>query len=98
MNLTKYERETILNFNEGDRDASVYTHNRPMMRKLEKLAKDHPGECRLYKTTHDGQAKEFYVPKSWIRIIPPRKSVVLTKEQKQQRRELLEQVRKAKVG
>lgn len=98
MNLTKYERETILNFNEGDSEASVYTHSRPLMRRLGKLAKDRPGECRLSKTTHDGQAAEFYIPKSWIRVIPPRKSVVLTEEQRQQRRELLEQVRKAKVG
>lgn len=72
MNLTKYERETILNFNEGDSEASVYTHSRPLMRRLGKLAKDRPGECRLSKTTHDGQAAEFYIPKGWIRVTPPR--------------------------
>lgn len=27
MGLTKYEQETIINFNEKERLASVYTHN-----------------------------------------------------------------------
>lgn len=27
MRLTNYERETIINFNEGEDTASVYTHN-----------------------------------------------------------------------
>ena len=28
MDLTAYEKETIINYNEGEPTASVYTHNR----------------------------------------------------------------------
>ena len=34
MKLTMLERETILNFNEAERGASVYTHNLALKRKL----------------------------------------------------------------
>lgn len=32
--LTNYERETIINFNEGENTASVYTHNKKLRRRL----------------------------------------------------------------
>lgn len=79
MKLTRYEQETIINFNEEEKSASVYTHNRPLIRKLEKLAKERPGEVRLVKVSHLGQAVEYYVPKSWLRINPPRQ---LSEEQR----------------
>lgn len=40
--LTNYERETILNFNEGEDTMSVYTHNKALRRKLEQLARGVP--------------------------------------------------------
>lgn len=70
--LTNYERETIINFNEGEDTMSVYTHNRALRRKLEQLAQDRPEECRLYRVTHWNEAVEYYVPKSWVHIYPPR--------------------------
>lgn len=73
MNLTNYERETIINFNEGEAMASVYTHNRALRRKLDKLAVDRPKDCKLHRVSHDGQAAEYYIPKRWIKIAPPRK-------------------------
>lgn len=72
MYLTKYERETIVNFNEGEDTASVYTHNKPLRRRLEQLAQERPEECRLYRVSHWDQAVEYYIPKSWIKIRPPR--------------------------
>lgn len=95
MNLTNSERETILNFNESEDTASVYTHSRALRRKLDKLSADRPEECRLVKTCHDGQATEFCVPKNWIRINPPRKGTPLTEIQRQQRREQLAKARKS---
>lgn len=73
MNLSRYEQETIINFNEEESTASVYTHNRTLRRKLDKLAADRPNDCKLYRVSHDGQAAaEFYVPKWWIKVSPPR--------------------------
>lgn len=96
MNLSKYEQETIINFNEGEKEASVYTHNGPMRRRLEQLAQDRPEECRLFKTSHGGRAVEYIVPKSWLRINPPRVAAALTEEQKRQRREQLQAIRNGK--
>ena len=72
--LSNYERETIINFNEGEDTASIYTHNRWLLRKLAKLAQERPKECRLgvAKFTHEGRAAEYYIPKGWIRVYPPR--------------------------
>lgn len=70
--LTRYEMETIINFNEGEDTASVYTHNKSLRRKLEKLAQERPKDCRLFKVSHRDQAVEYYIPKGWIRIYPPR--------------------------
>ncbi len=36
--LTRYEQETIINYNEGENTASVYTHSKALRRRLEKLA------------------------------------------------------------
>ncbi len=85
MELTRYEQETIINYNEEERTASIYTHNRALIRKLDKLAQERPGDCHREKTTHEGQAAEYIVPKAWIKVTPPRS---LTPEQKERRREI----------
>lgn len=77
--LTNYERETIINFNAGEATASVYTHNKELRRKLEKLAQERPGDCRLFKVSHFDQAVEYYIPKSWIKINASR---ILSDEQR----------------
>lgn len=59
--LTNYERETIINFNEGEDTASVYTHNKALRRRLEQLAQERPEECRLFKVSHEDQAVEYYI-------------------------------------
>ena len=38
MKLTKYEQETIINFNNDEQEASIYTASPQMMRKLDALA------------------------------------------------------------
>ncbi len=42
MSLSRYEQETIVNFNEEEATAVVYTHNKALARKLVRLA---PGEA-----------------------------------------------------
>lgn len=72
MNLSLYEQESIVSFTEAEKSANVYTHNRALLRKLEKLARDRPEECRLVKFSHDGRAADYIVPKAWVKITPPR--------------------------
>ena len=52
--LSKYEKETIVNFNEADREASIYTFNADLKRRLAEFAKNYPLLCRLEKSTPEG--------------------------------------------
>lgn len=29
-------------------------------------------ECRLVKTSHDGKAVDYIIPKAWVKVKPPR--------------------------
>lgn len=80
MKLTNYERETIVNLNEGEDVASVYTHSPKLRRRLNKLSADRPEECQLRSVSQDGQAAEYFVPKSWIKVSPPRIASAAQKE------------------
>ena len=42
MGLTRYEQETIVNYNNGDKLASVYTADPIVIRRLDKLVKKYP--------------------------------------------------------
>lgn len=72
MDLSLYEQETIINFCEEEKTAGIYTHNKPLRRKLESLALDRPEDCRLVRVSHDGRAADYIIPKAWVKIIPPR--------------------------
>ena len=77
--LTGYERETIISYNEAEKTANIHTHNKPLRRKLEKLAADRPEECRLEKVSQFYEAVDYTVPKAWVKIRPTR---VLSEEQR----------------
>ena len=49
MNMARYEQETIIGFNEEEKTAGIYTHNKVLRQKLEALARDRPEDCRLVK-------------------------------------------------
>ena len=72
MNMARYEQETIIGFNEEEKTAGIYTHNKVLRQKLEALARDRPEDCRLVKVSRSGRAVDYVIPKSWIRIAPPR--------------------------
>lgn len=86
MQLTKYEQETIISFNEGEQFAGVYTHNKALIRRLAKLAQERPDECNLENVCRGGQAVNYNIPKKWIKITPPR---VLSEKQLEARRATL---------
>ena len=77
MNLTRYEQETIINFNEEERHASVYTHNKSLIKKLRLLSAQNPANVKMVRDA-DYRA-EYLIPKTWIRINAPRK---MTDEQR----------------
>ena len=45
--LTRYEQETIINFNAGEQTATVYTRDRAVMRKLDRLVAEFPDTYKL---------------------------------------------------
>lgn len=70
MELSKYEQETIINYNEGEETASVYTHNKKIRKKLEDLALKYPDKILLEQICPHG-AVEFTVPKRCVSIREP---------------------------
>ena len=52
--LSKYEKETIINWNEGETIASIYTFNASLKRRLEDFSRKYPLLCRLERSTPEG--------------------------------------------
>lgn len=69
---SKYEKETIINFNEGEKEASVYTFNADLKRRLAEFSRKYPLLCRLEKSTPEGSVT-YVLDKSRlsIRLVPP---------------------------
>lgn len=71
MHLTNYEKETVINFNEAESTASVYTCNEALKRQLLELCRSHPEQVR--QTADNGRGGlTFTLPKKWIKVSPPR--------------------------
>lgn len=71
MNLSKYEQETIINFNEEDAFADVYTYNLRLIQKLKRIAAEFPEDCMFKEKTGYG-AYRFMVSKRLVVIHLPR--------------------------
>jgi hypothetical protein len=82
MRFTKYEQETVINYNAGEQDASIYTRDRAVMRKLDALVIEFPEVYRCIMQTDID--KTYLIPKSHISYRKPRR---LTAEQREQQRE-----------
>ncbi len=46
-NLTKYEMETVVNYNAAEQMATVYTRDKLVMRRLNRLVSDYPDTYKL---------------------------------------------------
>ena len=70
--LTKYEKETIVLFNEGEDAAHIQTYNAGLRKRLETISKKHPDHCQLDKTNGQG-GMSYTLDKSRlsIRLQPP---------------------------
>jgi hypothetical protein len=82
MKLTKYEKETIFNYNQGDDTAYIYTCSKALMRHMEKILNLEPTAIYSY-------GREYECPKAWIR--KPKKTKKLSESHKQKLRQRLSQ-------
>ena len=74
MSLSLYEQETIINYNQEERTAQIFTYSKSLISRIEKLRKRLPDDVALLREEPTG-AREYRVPKSCIDIkIPPRLS------------------------
>ena len=80
--LTKYEMETIVNYNAGEQTATVYTRDKAVMRKLDKLVADFPDTYKLINQTSID--KTYSMPKSHVSYRKPRKLSDAQREQARQ--------------
>lgn len=65
MNLSKYEQETIILYNQAEQTASVYTHDPKLLEKLARLTKEYPQQIKP-----DGP-NTYIVPKGCVLIREP---------------------------
>ena len=77
MNLTKYEQETVINSNNGERTATIYTADPVVMRKLDNMVERFPDEYKLIK--ENDISKTYECPKKFVTFGSPKK---LTEEQR----------------
>lgn len=69
MELTKYEMETIYNYNQEEPLASCYTMDRALIRRLDALAEKHK-EITVVRV--DEGVREYTFPKKWIKVRAPK--------------------------
>ena len=67
MELTKYEQETIINYNQSTDPIDIYTFDKKLQKKLIQYATDYPEEVVINKEEEDG-SMSFTIPKSYIHI------------------------------
>lgn len=69
MNLTKYEQETIINYNNEEKTASIFTYDKSLIRKLDKRLAEMP-DMKLIRRGED--FAKYSLPKKWIKVAFPR--------------------------
>lgn len=77
MSLSAYERETIINYNDDEKTAVVYTCNQTLRKRMDAIVSERPNDCK--RTKENEHHAEYVIPKSWVKIRPNR---ILTDEQK----------------
>ena len=69
MSLTKYEQETIINYNNEEKTASIFTYDKSLIRKLDKRLAE-MSDMELIRRGED--FAEYSLPKKWIKVAFPR--------------------------
>ena len=71
MNISRYEQETIINYNAAEQTATVYTRDKTVMRRLDALVIEYPDHYRLIGETDID--KTYEMPKSFVSYRKPRR-------------------------
>ena len=87
MKITRYEQETIINFNAEEKTATLYTRDPAVIRKVDALVIDYPDTFKCIGET--GIDKTYEMPKSAVTYRKPRK---LSEEQRQNKRDLINKI------
>ncbi|MCC8023705.1 MAG: hypothetical protein LIP16_00095 [Clostridium sp.] len=87
MKLSRYEQETVINYNVADTEASVYTADSNTMKRMVKLVAEFPEIFRVEQTTE--VSKTYLVPKNYVKIRKPRR---ISEEHKEQARRNMKQI------
>ena len=70
MRITRYEQETIINFNAGEQKATLYTRDPSIMRKVDALVIEFPDVFKCIGATDIDRTYEM--PKSSVTYRKPR--------------------------
>ena len=88
MKMTRYEQETIINFNAQDQMATLYTRDPAVMRKVDALVIEFPDTFKCIDETDID--KTYEMPKSAVTYRKPRR---LSEEQREAARERIRTIR-----
>lgn len=87
--LSRYEMETVINFNAEGKTATVYTRDKSILRKIDALCARFPDTFKVI--AEDSISRTYEVPKKLVKVAAPR---VMSEAQK----EALEKMRRANDG
>ena len=93
MKLSGYERETIINFNAREKNATLYTRDRKVMKEMDALVSRYPDVYRLVSQTDIDKTYSF--SKSCVKYRKPR---TLSEVQKEQARERMKKINAAIIN
>ena len=82
MKLTRYEQETIVNFNAEEPDAIVYTRDKAVMRQLDTLVTEYPDIFKCIGETDID--KTYSMPRQYVSYRKPRRISEAKREQARQ--------------
>ena len=89
MKMTRYEQETIINFNAEEKMATLYTRDPAVMRKVDALVIEYPDTFKCIGETDID--KTYEMPKSAVTYRKPRR---ITDERRDQMREFMKNINK----
>lgn len=91
MKITRYEQETIINFNAEEKTAILYTRDPAIMRKVDALVIEYPDTFKCIGET--GIDKTYEMPKSAVTYRKPRR---LSEEQRDAARKRMKNLKNFK--
>ncbi|MCR5294874.1 MAG: hypothetical protein K6E30_06825 [Lachnospiraceae bacterium] len=71
MKMTRYEQETVINFNAGEKNATLYTRDPAVIRKVDALVTEFPDTFKCINETDID--KTYEMPKTSVTYRKPRR-------------------------